>query len=144
MKEYVLKNTETESIAIHIANNANNLPAGYELVGELSQELPDRHYRNCWKLEDGFIVVDMGLARAQELRRVEEKQIKYLELSDKHFVVEMSKGADLAQINSDKEDLRAVNNDAQIVLSNMNSLQDMKEYDPFSALELNYDYSEIE
>lgn len=64
---------------------AKDIPSGidYQIIEE--SELPDRHFRDAWKIESGAVIIDMPKAREIHMGRIRAARAeKFVELGFPH------------------------------------------------------------
>ena len=104
--EKVLGPLTDEQYEAHVISRS--IPVNTQYVRVNEQDLPDREFRNAWKLENNVINHDLEKAREIQLTRIRQaREPKFVEL-DKEFMLALEKGHDTSVITSAKQELRDI------------------------------------
>jgi len=122
---------------------AVDMGESYTLLNEITDLNPEPSKRWRKQLQDngsGDLEVDMTAAREAKMTEIREKRDSWLKQSDDSWIEESSKGNATTDIESDKDALRDMTDDAQIAVDAETDADDLEAMDAFSGLTLNGTY----
>lgn len=112
---------------LHSIGEYPHNPANGRIINYPEDVPPNRLFRNSWtdKYDTPTVDVDLDKAKAIHLERIRWMRNKKLESSDKDLIVALSKGDDISEIQSKKQELRDIPKIIEEDLSKIESVEEL-------------------
>jgi len=139
MKQHKLKRPDGSISILNCDNDPSMfIPEGWELLPD--QDLPAGHIDAMEADENGSISLSLSKLRTLKVNEIRARRDQWLKKSDEAWVELKSKGQSTADIEEDKDELRALPQLASDELADLDTKEEIEAYDAFEMLAMSRSY----